>query len=201
MIFSRARKFDFQPEVSIDNELLNVVECTKLLGVMVSSDLKWKENVSYIVGRCMKRLWMLRRIRELGGSTSDLLTVYKLQIRCLAELACPVWNGALTRNDTDRLERIQKNALRVILGDKYLTYDNALQLVDIPKLSDRRYLLCVKFAKKTARNMKYSAWFPKTAKKTKSSKKYKEPFVRTTAYEKSPILYLTRLLNEQGSFA
>ena len=56
MIFSRARKFDFQPEVSIDNELLNVVECTKLLGVMVSSDLKWNENVSYIVGRCMKRL-------------------------------------------------------------------------------------------------------------------------------------------------
>ena len=57
-----------------------------------------------------------------------------LQIRCLAELACPVWNGALTRNDIDRLERIQKNALRVILGDKYVTYDNALQILDIPKL-------------------------------------------------------------------
>ena len=92
----------------------------------------------------MKRLWMLRRIRELGGSTGDLLIVYKLQIRCLAELACPVWNGALTKNDADRLERIQKNACRVILGDKYGAYDNALQLLNIPKLSERRVELCVK---------------------------------------------------------
>ena len=70
------KKYDFQPEMYIENELLNVVEVTKLLGVMISSDLKWKENVQYIVSRCMKRLWMLRRIRELGGSSGDLLTVY-----------------------------------------------------------------------------------------------------------------------------
>ena len=123
--------------------------------------------------------------------------MYKLQIRCLAELACPVWNGALTKNDADRLERIQKNACRVILGDKYGTYDNALQLLNIPKLSERRVELCVKFAMKTAGNNKYSAWFPKPAKKTKNSKKYKEPFARTTAYKKSPIFYLTKLLNAQ----
>ena len=196
MLFTRAKKYDFQPELYIDNDLLNVVEVTKLLGVMISSDLKWKENVQYIVSRCMKRLWMLRRIRELGGSSGDLLTVYKLQIRCLAELACPVWNGALTINDSLRLERIQKNAARIILGQNYLTYENALSILNIPKLSDRRKDLCLKFALKASKNNKYSAWFQETIKKTKTSQKYKLPYVRTTAYQKSPLIYLAKLLNE-----
>ena len=196
MIFTRAKKYDFQPEMYIDNELLNVVEVTKLLGVMISSDLKWKENVQYIVSRCMKRLWMLRRIRELGGSSDDLLTVYKLQIRCLAELACPVWNGPLTINDSLRLERIQKNAARIILGQKYLIYENALAILKIPKLSDRRTDLCLKFALKASKNNKYSAWFQETIKKTKTSQKYKLPYIRTTAYQKSPLIYLAKLLNE-----
>ena len=108
-----------------------------------------------------------------------------------------MWNGGLTKNYTDRLERIQKSATRVILGDSYGTYDNAISLLNIPRLSERRKDLCVKFATKTARNKKYSAWFQETIKKTKTSRKYKLPYARTTAYQKSPILYLVKLLNEQ----
>ena len=121
----------------------------------------------------------------------------KKKIRCLAELACPVWHGALTINDSLRLERIQKNAARIILGQNYLTYENALVILNIPKLSVRRKDLCLKFALKASKNNKYSAWFQETIKKTKTSQKYKLPYIRTTAYQKSPLIYLAKLLNER----
>ena len=119
MIFNKSRKLDFQPTVYINGDLLDVVEHSKLLGVMISTDLKWAENIKYIVTRSMCKLWMLRRIKELGGSREDLLLVYILQIRCITELACPAWNGALTIKDSIRLENIQRCALKIILGTIY----------------------------------------------------------------------------------
>ena len=75
IMFNRSKTKDFQPEFYINDELLNVVESVKLVGVMLSSDLKWDRNVHYMCQKAQKRLWMLRRIKDLGGSKQDLLCV------------------------------------------------------------------------------------------------------------------------------
>ena len=49
MPFNFTRKYDFLPKISVDNKQLDVVYSTKLLGVIITSDCKWKENTSYIV--------------------------------------------------------------------------------------------------------------------------------------------------------
>ena len=67
-------------------------------------------------------MWMLRRIKELGGTSNDMLLVYILQVRSLAEKECQVWNGSLTIKNSDILERIQKTAFKIILGQNYKTY-------------------------------------------------------------------------------
>ena len=46
------------------------------------------------------------------------------------------------------LERVQKSALKVILGKKYTSYNSALNELNIDSLQDRRESLCLKFAKK-----------------------------------------------------
>ena len=189
---------DFQPEIFINNIMLDVVEESKLLGVILSSDLKWAKNVAYIVTRAMTRLWILRRIKELGGTTDDLLVVYKLQIRCLTELACPAWNGALTVKDIKKLENIQKMALKVILGKQFKTYEDALETLKLDKLETRRKQLCLSFATKTAKNLKYSSWFQLIHNNTRSGLKYYVPVTRTTSYERSPLIYLANLLNHQS---
>ena len=106
MIFSRSRKYDFQPELLINDELLEVTESTKLLGVTISSDIRWDIHVSKIRNKVLKKLWMLRRIKQLGGSIEDMILVYKLQIRCLTELACPAWNGSLSQKNIKSLVTI-----------------------------------------------------------------------------------------------
>ena len=49
MLFNRSKNTDFMPELRIgDGELLEVVEEFKLLGVIITSDLKWHSNTIYM---------------------------------------------------------------------------------------------------------------------------------------------------------
>ena len=85
-------------------KLNEVFEETKLLGLIVSSDFKWKKNTEYITEKALSNFWMLRRIKEVGGNRQDLLDVYLTQIRCKVEQGCAAWNGALTKEDSKKIE-------------------------------------------------------------------------------------------------
>ena len=161
---------------------------------MISSDLKWKANTRYIQAKFMKKLWIIRRIKLLGGSIQDLLLVYKVQLRCLTEMCCPAWNGALTQVEIRILERLQKIALKLILDSQYTSYEDALNFLGLDTLEKRRKKLSLKFARKTQANKKYQAWFTKASPSTRSHKEFTEPFARTATYFKSPLFYLIDLL-------
>ena len=45
MIFNRCKKYVFQPVLYLEGKLLNVVNETKLVGCIISSDLKWSKNI------------------------------------------------------------------------------------------------------------------------------------------------------------
>ena len=51
------------------------------------------------------------------------------------ELAVPAWNGAITQ---EVIERVQKAALHIILGDNYVSYRTALQSCNLTSLESRR---------------------------------------------------------------
>ena len=195
MLFSRSRSRDFQPELFINNELLDVVDTTKLLGVMISSNLKWDAHIEYIRSKAMKRMWMLRRIKEVGGTPDDQVLVYILQIRSLTEKECQLWNGGLTKKCSDILERIQKAAFKIILGQNYNSYSKALQSLNLKTLKDRRHQLCQSFGRKQTRSSKFKVWFKKSARPARGNSKINLPQTRTTIYKKSPLVYLTNLIN------
>ena len=157
--------------------------------------MKWKKNTDFIIKRTYSKLWMLRRIQEVGGSIEDMLEVYCLQIRCICEIGCAVWNGGLTKSDSKRIEKVQKVALKIILGSTYRAYDEALERLSLPTLATRRYDICLKFARSIEKSDKFSSWFKAPVRKTKTTPKYILPTARTRIYETSPLFYLTQLLN------
>ena len=141
---------------------------------------------------------MLKRLKKLGANWSDLLDVYFKQIRSIAEFAVPVWNSALTGLQVAKLERIQKTALHVILSEDYKSYSSALRITGMDKLSERRKLLCLKFARKSEKHPKFSKWFKPNLKKTvtrQTPPKYCKVFTLKKRFKKSPLSYLTSLLN------
>ena len=48
----------------------------------------------------------------------------------MLELAVPVWQAGLTLQEINQIERVQRTALYIILGDKYYNYKNALDLLE-----------------------------------------------------------------------
>ena len=76
MLFNTARARDFTPELTIGGEQVELVEEMKLLGVIISSDLKWNLNTQYITKRGYSKLWMLRRLKSHGVNQNELVDIY-----------------------------------------------------------------------------------------------------------------------------
>lgn len=176
----------------------------KLLGVILSSDLKWSKNSEYITKKGFSRLWMMRRLKRIGASQNDLLDTYIKQVRSLLELAVPVWQPALTNYDRTQIERVQKTAFSIILGKRYESYKSALGVLEMDTLEDRRKTLCLKFAQKASVHPSFKSWFQESNQQSRPRRlndipdKYVEPYARTDRFKDSAIPYLTRLLNEHN---
>ena len=58
MKFSRSVSLDFPLEIAFsDNINLEVINSTKLLGVIINSQLKWDDNTHYICKKARKKIW------------------------------------------------------------------------------------------------------------------------------------------------
>ena len=69
---------DFPLEVSFtDNNNLEVKKEFKLLGVMITDDLKWEKNTEYICTKAMKKMWVFRSMKVAGLSMAELIDGYK----------------------------------------------------------------------------------------------------------------------------
>ena len=56
MLFNPAKQWEFMPEILVEGRNLEVVEAFKLVGVVISSNLKWEENTEYITKKAYSRL-------------------------------------------------------------------------------------------------------------------------------------------------
>ena len=134
-----------------------------------------------------------------------MVDVYSKQVRSILEIAVPVWQGGLTKYESNQIERVQRSAFHIILGEGYVSYQEALKKLNCDKLSDRRIKLCETFAKKLVKHNQFKNWFnEKSDKKTNNTRskkvkvKYQEVVTRTERYHKSPIPYLTNILNSMN---
>ena len=120
------------------------------------------------------------------------------QIRSISEMACPVWNSAITQVEVSGLERVKKTALAIISGVNHTNHKEALEYFKIYSLKARREALCLKFAIRAYRNPKFTKWFPpnESTLNTRGQKRHLQPIrSRTARFGKSPIPYLNELLN------
>ena len=81
---------------------------------------------------------LLRKISSFGASLDELKNIYILYVRSLLEQSCTVWHSGLTEENAQDLERIQKTALKIILQEKYISYEKALTILDLETLEERR---------------------------------------------------------------
>ena len=103
-----------------------MINSTRLLGTILSDDLRWDLNTKNIVKKANARMELLRRVASFGTPVEDLKTVYILFIRSILEQSATVWHSSLTEENSCDLERVQKSAVKVMLQDTYNGYQNGL---------------------------------------------------------------------------
>ena len=170
------------------------------MGTILSDDLRWDLNTKNIVKKANARMKLLRRVASFGVSVEDRKTIYFLFIRSLLEQSATVWHSSLTEENSADLERVQKSAVKIILGEKYVGYKKSLLKLDMENLFDRRKELCLNFAQKCVKNPKTKHMFPENVKKhhmeTRMPEKYEVQHANTERFRKSSIIYMQHLLNE-----
>ena len=200
MIFNYTNKYQFTTRLQMNDEPLEVIDRTRLLGTLISNDLKWDLNCANIVKKANARLELLRKVASFGANYEDLKLIYILFVRSLLEQSATVWHSSLTEENKQDLERVQKTALKIILGDKFQNYEKALYKLDIECLSDRREKLCLNFAIKSSKHSKLKHMFPKNENHTQMNTRFKEKFkvehANTERLKNSSIIYMQNLLNK-----
>ena len=198
MIFSRSKE-DFATRLSVNNVKLDRVNASKILGVWIEDNLSWSRNCKEICIKAYSRLQMLTKLKYVGVQTEDLLEIYLLYIRSIAEYCSVAFHSSITIEDSEKLERIQKTCLRVILGDMYIDYHSALEMSGLDTLYNRREKRCLDFSLKCVKHTRNSRMFPlndaASGQDTRQTDMFKVNFASTSTYQDSTIPYCQKLLN------
>jgi len=179
---------------------LQRVQSTKVLGVQISADLQWSEQIRTMLRKANGRLQMLKLLKKFHMPVADLVTVYIGYVRPSLEYAAPVWHSSITVKQQDMIERIQKRATKIILGPRYDTYEDSLIICNLKTLEERRRHLCKSFIDSLMTSEKFRAWLPPSRGDTvsyelRSAAKLGTLRSRTTRYRNSAIPYFCRLYN------
>ena len=200
MIFNFSKKSQFATRILLENENLETVTSTKLLGTVITSDLKWTENTSYLVKKANARMQLLRSVATFSTNKEDLKIIYTLFIRSMLELNSNVWHSALTQENTQDLERVQKTAFKIILREKYVSYENAQAVLKLKALSEKRNDLALAFAQKCSANPNTEKMFPLKIKRlnniTRNIEKYQTTKAKTERLKMFSIPHMQKLLNK-----
>ena len=93
----------------------------------------------------------------------------------------------------------RKSAVRVILGNNYNNYEDALKKIGLVTLEERREQMCLKFAKECLKLEKMKKLFPKNESNHLMQKRCPEFYqvvkAQTERFRKSAIPSMIRMLN------
>ena len=123
-----------------------------------------------------------------------------LQIRSKLDQSAVVWHSSLTNRNRTDLERVQKSAVKLILGTRYDSYVDALRILGLETLDKRRERMCLKFAKQCLKLSKMKDLFPKYESNHPMQKRnscvYQGVRSFTERFRKSAVPSMLKMLND-----
>ena len=116
MIFG-LNKSDTNNHVYIDNQIVTQVYDSKFLGVILDNQLSWSDQIKSVESKVSKSIGLLYKLKSKLDSQS-LRMIYCTLVQPHLEYCCEIW-GNTFKLRLDKLEKLQKKAIRIIEGLKY----------------------------------------------------------------------------------
>ena len=102
------------------------MKSVNILGLNISSDLKWNVHVSDLVRKATTRVYFLRQLKKSHVAKRDLPLLYITCNRSIPEYGSPLFHRDLPSCQYENLERLQKRAMKIIYPE--LSYAKVLEL-------------------------------------------------------------------------
>ena len=125
-------------EMEIEGQIIERVQSAKIL-IILRDDLSWTDYVNIITRKASKRLYLLRQLQRAGIDILNLVNIYCFCIRSTLEYACQVFHSSLPKFLSEKIERIQKRAMRITFPG--ISYSSALAESGLLSLHERREFL------------------------------------------------------------
>ena len=143
LIFNFTKKYQFTTKLNVNNVNINLPNEAKLLGTVLTDKLTWDRNTEEIVKKAYKRMQLLHAAATFTSSKKDLKDIYQTFKRSVLEQSAVVWHSSLTNKNRSELERVQKGAVRVIMGQNHKTYTNSLKILKLDTLEKRKAMSAI----------------------------------------------------------
>ena len=106
---------------SLGDSSLDYVESEKDLGVMVTSDLDWAEQCQKVLSAANQKLGLTRRTCHFVCDQARRRVLYLTLVRSQFEHCSIIWRPQ-NKTWTNKLENLQKRAVKWILSEEYTSY-------------------------------------------------------------------------------
>ena len=125
------------PPPKVDNVPLEMVECYKYLGVIITNDMSWAQQIQAVTCKSKRLLGLLYRKYYMRCNSTTLLKLYVAYVRPILEYVSYVWSPHAVKH-IDMLERVQHFALKISLKKWSGHYSEKLSIANLPTLAQRR---------------------------------------------------------------
>ena len=130
------KTYDFH--FKIGNVEIDKETSINLLGVNLDNKLNFSKHISNICVRVHNQIQVIKRFRHILSSSTK-ARLYKAFIKPHFQYCSTIWHFCGARN-SEKLELLNKHALKIILNDNVSTYEVLLEKLDLIDLSKRRFL-------------------------------------------------------------
>jgi hypothetical protein len=134
---SNQRITDSLPASSVMGQCVKRVSSLRMLGYHLHDSMKPHGHVSKLLAKANSRLFVLYKMIAMPLPPDVLILFYLGVLRGSMEFASPAFHHALYVDDSDRMERVQKRAVKAL--------ERAGVTISLPSLADRRATLCADF--------------------------------------------------------
>ena len=105
---------------------VEIVDKYKYLGTVIDNRLNWNSNTTKVYKKANQRLHFLRKLKSFDVNSKVLKLFYQSTIQSVVTFGSIAWFNSLSVKDRNKLERIVKQAKRII-GDETGNLQNLVQ--------------------------------------------------------------------------
>ena len=187
--------------LNIGDEEIHSQERLKLVGFTFCEKPDASEHVQQIREKFRVRVWMLYHLKRAGFKGRTLYRLYCCYLRTVIEYCSVVYHSLLTAGQSEDLERIHRQAVRICYGAENQTRD-IMATEGIETLRTRRERRCDVFIRKISCNPQFAGrWFrgrPDAGHDLRRRREIFEPRSGTARWFNSPLSFLRRRANQLG---